>query len=202
MQSLRTFVLVVATSAALAAAFSLAAPGHAKGSGGAGGGKAGGAGAGSNTKTPPAKAKTVLDVIGEDTSLSKFAAALKAADMEGTLKGAGPFTVLAPSDAAFGKLDATKLADLMKPAAKAQLKAILEGHIVTSKMTAAHIGKAAKVSAMGGVSHAVKVGDDKQPAIDGAKITKADVAGSNGLVQIVDTVLLPADKPATPPAGK
>lgn len=196
------FRSLVAVSA-IVAGLALAGPGFAGGKGGGGGGGGGAAkgGSGANTKTPPAKAKTVLDVLGEDGSLSKFAAALKAADLEGTLKGSGPFTVLAPSDAAIGKLDPAKWADLQK--SKDKLKALLQGHILSSKMKAADIAKATKLSGMGGVSHEVKLGDDKQPVIDGvAKITKQDVEGSNGLIQILDTVLMPAEKtPAPAPGG-
>jgi uncharacterized surface protein with fasciclin (FAS1) repeats len=191
----RNRFLSIAAVAAVVAALCVAGPGFAKGGGGGGGGASGG-----GTKAPAAKPKekNVIEQITEDSSLSKFAAALKAADLEATLKGSGPFTVLAPNDAAFAKLDATKWADLQKPAAKAQLKAIIEGHILSGKKTAADIAKATSLDGMGGVKHAVKLGDDKQPAIDGAKIVKSDVAGSNGLIDIIDTVLMPPEKVAPP----
>ncbi len=187
----RGFMRVVALSAVLAA-LCIAGPAFGKGGGGGGGG-------GGKSTQQKAKPKTVLDEIDADSSLSKFAAALKQAELESTLKGSGPYTVLAPSDSAFDKVDKTKMEELMNPKNKSQLKALLEGHILSSKMTAADIAKATKLSAMGGVSHTVKVGDDKQAVIDGtAKITKSDVAGSNGLVQIIDTVLLPPSKEAPP----
>ena len=186
MHTKRIGFLSTMAMAAVLAAFALAGPGFAKGTG-------------TGAKPAPAakpKEKTVLDQITETSTLAKFAAALKAAGVDATLKGAGPFTVLAPNDAAFAKLDATKLANLMKPEGKAELKAILEGHILSGKKTAADIAKATSLDGMGGVKHTVKLGDDKQPTIDGAKIVKADVAGSNGLVEIIDTVLMPPEKPA------
>jgi uncharacterized surface protein with fasciclin (FAS1) repeats len=208
----RILFLSLTASAAILAGLCLSAPGFAGGKGGGGGGGAGGGGgssgksggSGSGSKAPAAKPKekNLLDVIGEDTSLSKFAAALKLADLEGTLKGTGPFTVLAPNDAAFGKLDAAKWADLQKPAMKAQLKSLIEGLIVSGKKTAADIAKATSLDGQGGAKHAVKLGDDKQPTIDGAKIARADVTGSNGLIQILDTVPMPPEKAAPPPAGK
>lgn len=193
MQAARIGLVGFVAAVAIGAAVCLTGPGFAKGGGGggAGGGSAKG-GSGSNTKTPPAK-KTVLDEITADSSLSKFAAAIKAADLEGMLKGAGPFTVLAPNDAAFGKLDAAKWDALQKD--KAKLKLAVEGHFVSSKMKAADIAKATKLSCAGGASHEVKPGEDKKALIDGvAKIVKEDVEASNGLVQVVDTVLLPAEK--------
>ena len=204
MQIKRSSFLVLAVGAAIAATLCLAGPGFAKGSSG---GASGGAKGGAAPATKP-KAKTIYEVIDADTSLSKFRDALKAAGLDATLKGTGPFTVLAPSDSAFGKVDATKLADLAKPENKAKYKAILEGHILTSKMKAEDIAKATKLAASGGASHEVKLDTDKKTAlIDGtAKITKTDIEGSNGLIQIIDTVLIPAekapDKPAPAPGGK
>jgi uncharacterized surface protein with fasciclin (FAS1) repeats len=193
MRMTRSSFLSLVVAAAVGASLSVATPGFAKGGSGSGGGAGKGSSGGPTAKTPPAKAKNVLEVIQGDTSLSKFAEALKTADLEGTLKGSGPFTVFAPNDTAFGKVDAAKLAALMKD--KEKLKTILQGHILGSKMTAADVAKATKLSAMGSVSHEVKLGDDKQAVIDGvAKIVKSDVTGSNGLIQIVDTVLLPAEK--------
>jgi uncharacterized surface protein with fasciclin (FAS1) repeats len=208
MQITRSSFLCLAAGAAVAAALCLAGPGFAKGGGGGGGGGGSSSssgsksGSGSSTKTPPAKPKTVYEVIDADTSLSKFRDALKAAGLDATLKGSGPFTVLAPSDTAFGKVDAAKLTDLGKPENKAKYKSILEGHVLTSKMKAADIAKATKLSASGGASHDVKLDTDKTTAlIDGvAKITKTDIEGSNGLIQIIDTVLIPADKAGDKPA--
>jgi len=206
MHTKRSSFVALSVGVAVVAALALAGPGFAKGGGASGGG-------GGNAKggaTPPAKpkAKTLYEVIDADSSLSKFRDALKAAGLDATLKGTGPFTVLAPSDTAFGKVDATKLTDLAKPENKAKYKGILEGHILTSKMKADEIAKATKLSASGGASHEVKLDTDKKTAlIDGvAKITKTDIEGSNGLIQIIDTVLIPAektpDKPTDKPADK
>ena len=198
MQKMRAGMLTVVASAAVVVALCVAGSGFAKGGGTSSGGSKG---AGS-APTKPAAKKTIVEVMAEDTSLSKFAAAVKAADLETTLKGAGPYTLLAPNDAAFGKVDAAKLTDLQKPENKAKWKALLEAHIVKGKMKEADIAKQTKLAGEGGASHEVKVGDDKKPVIGGAKIVKADVEGSNGYIQIIDTVLMPAEKPAEkPPEG-
>ena len=191
MQKMRMGLLTLTASAAVAVALCVGGPSFAKG-GGAGGGGSSGSKGGAATK--PTK-KSLYDVISEDTSLSKFLAALKAAELDAELKKDGSYTVLAPNDAAFGKLDPAKLAELQKPENKAKWKAVIAGHIVSGKMKEADIVKATKLTC-GGASHAVKVGDDKKPTIDGAKIVKADVEGSNGFVQIIDTVLVPEEKPA------
>jgi len=198
MRATRTGLFMLAAAAAVGLTLCVAGPSFAKGGGGGGGG---GASGGGNTKPAPAAKKTVFDAMEGDTSLSKFTAAIKAAGLDATLKKDGPFTVLAPNDAAFGKIDA-KWQELSKPENKAKLKTLLEGHILASKKKAADLAKETKLAA-GGVTHEVKVGDDKKALIDGAKIVKEDVEGSNGLVQIIDTVLMPAEKPAEkPPAGK
>jgi uncharacterized surface protein with fasciclin (FAS1) repeats len=204
----RSSFLYLAVGCAIAGALCLAAPGFAKGGGGSSGGGGGGSAKGGAAPATKPKAKTLYEVIDADSSLSKFRDALKAAGLDATLKGTGPFTVLAPSDTAFGKVDAAKLTDLAKPENKAKYKGILEGHILSSKMKAEDIGKATKLSAEGGASHEVKLDTDKKTAlIDGvAKITKTDIEGSNGLIQIIDTVLIPAekapDKPTDKPADK
>jgi uncharacterized surface protein with fasciclin (FAS1) repeats len=186
MQKTRIGFLSFVVAAAVAVTVGLAGPSFAKGGAGGGGGGAGGGSA----KTPPAKAKTVLDEIQADSSLSKFAAAVKAADLESALKGAN-ITVLAPNDAAFDKAGA-KWTDLAKDKAKA--KAVLAGHILSGKLKQADIAKQTKLSGQGGVTHEVKLGDDKQPTIDGAKIVTQDKEGSNGLYHVIDTLLLPPEK--------
>jgi uncharacterized surface protein with fasciclin (FAS1) repeats len=189
-------LFTLAAAAAVGLTLCVAGPSFAKGGGGGGGGGGGNSGGGSSTKTPPAAKKTVMDALEGDSSLSKFVAAIKAAELDKTLKGQGPFTVLAPNDAAFGKIDA-KWQELSKPDKKADLKKLLEGHILSGKKKAADIAKETKLTA-GGTTHEVKVGDDKKATIDGAKIVKEDVEEPNGYVQIIDTVLMPADKAAPP----
>ena len=116
-------------------------------------------------------------------------AAVKAAGLVETLKGSGPFTVFAPTDEAFAKLPKGTVEDLLKPENKAKLTAILTYHVVPGKVMAADVAKmtsaktvqggSAKVSTMGGVM------------IDDAHVTTADVAASNGVIHIIDTVLMP-----------
>lgn len=195
----KEFTFLVA-AAAIAASITAAGP-LAAGPKSGGGGKSGG-----SAKPAPEKPKekTLLEVVTGDASLSKFAAAVKAAGLESLLKGGGKLTVLAPNDAAIAKLDAGVWDDLMKPASKDKLKALVQGHVVTSKMTAADIAKAKKLSCEGGASHEIKIGDDKAATIDGARIVSQDVPASNGLVQVLDSVLLPPAKDAAkaPPATK
>jgi len=202
MRATRTGLFTLAAAAAVGLTLCVAGPSFAKGGGGGAGG--GGGGGGANTKTPPAAKKTVLDAIASDTSLTKFLAAVKATGMDATLKGAGPFTVLAPNDGAFTKIEA-QWQELSKPENKAKLKTFVEHHVVASKMKAAEIAKQTKLTA-GGLQHEVKLGDDKKAVIDGAKIVKEDIEEPNGYVQIIDAVLMPAEKekekPAPAPAGK
>ena len=134
---------------------------------------------------------------------SKFLAAAKAAGLEPTLAGTGPYTVLVPSDAAFDKLPAGALDGLMKPDAKAQLTGVLTYHILPGTILAADIGKAidnAKGKAVlatmgGGTLTATRDGDriilaDKAGAK--AAITAADEQHSNGVVHHIDSVLMPS----------
>ena len=135
------------------------------------------------------------DIVGTAVEAGQFktlAAALTAAGLVDTLKGAGPFTVFAPTDEAFAKLPAGTVENLLKPENKQQLTDILTYHVVAGKVMAADVagldeaksvnGKMIDVEAAGG---SVKV--------NGATVTTADVAASNGVIHIVDTVILPPE---------
>ena len=123
-------------------------------------------------------------------------AAVKAADLVNTLKGAGPFTVFAPTDEAFAKLPKGTVEELLKPENKDKLKAILTYHVVSGKVMAADVVKldGKEVNTVQGGPVAIKV-DGGAVMVGNATVTKTDIETSNGVIHIIDTVLLP-------PAGK
>lgn len=142
------------------------------------------------------EAQTVADIAGANAELSTLVAALKAADLTDALKGAGPYTLFAPTNAAFEKLGKEKLADLLKPENKEQLVALLKFHVVPGKIAAVD-AKGATVDLTTLSTQAVKV-DGKGDAIKigAATVTKADIMASNGIVHEIDTVIMPVDAPA------
>ena len=149
---------------------------------------------------PKAKEKDLIDTLtdSKDPSFKTLLDALKAADLTTTLKGKGPFTLFAPTDDAFKKLPEGKLAEWMKPENKAALKAVLNDHVVSSKMLAADLAKQKTVKSAGAHTLNVKVGDDKAWAgIEDSKPTKTDVTAGNGVIHYMDGVIAPA-----PDAGK
>ena len=119
-------------------------------------------------------------------------AAVKAADLVDTLKGEGPFTVFAPTDEAFAKLPKGTLEELLKPENKDKLKAILTYHVVSGKVMAADVVKidGKKVQTVQGSPVAIKV-DGGTVMVGKATVTKADIPTSNGVIHVIDTVLLP-----------
>ncbi|HST43699.1 MAG TPA: fasciclin domain-containing protein [Luteimonas sp.] len=139
--------------------------------------------------TPKAKADIVDTAIaaGQFKTLAK---ALTAAGLVDTLKGPGPFTVFAPTDAAFAKLPAGALADLLKPENKAKLAAILTYHVVPGSVTAAKVAGMSQGKTVNGASVDIKSAGGKV-MVGGANVVKADVMASNGVIHVIDTVLMP-----------
>jgi uncharacterized surface protein with fasciclin (FAS1) repeats len=137
-----------------------------------------------------AASKDIVDTAVAAGSFNTLAAALKAADLVDALKGAGPFTVFAPTDAAFAKLPAGTLDDLLKPANKDKLKGILLYHVVSGKIMAADIKGAAQPKTLQGATLDVKASAGGV-TVNGAKVTGADVAASNGVIHVIDAVVLP-----------
>jgi uncharacterized surface protein with fasciclin (FAS1) repeats len=140
-----------------------------------------------------AKAKPAADIVDTAVAAGSFntlATALKAAGLVDTLKGPGPFTVFAPTDAAFAKLPAGTVESLLKPENKAKLTSILTYHVVAGKVKAADVVKLKEAKTVNGQSLAIKVDGDKV-MVGGATVTKADVPASNGVIHVIDTVLLP-----------
>jgi uncharacterized surface protein with fasciclin (FAS1) repeats len=132
----------------------------------------------------------IVDTAVAAGTFKTLVAAVTAAGLVDTLKSAGPFTVFAPSDEAFAKLPAGTVADLVKPENKAKLTAILTLHVIASKVMAADVtGK--KVSPASVNGEALHVDGTHGVSINGAKVVTADIACTNGVIHVIDTVLLP-----------
>ena len=125
--------------------------------------------------------------------LEQLAGAVKAAGLVETLKGAGPFTVFAPTDEAFAKLPAGTVESLLKPENKDQLVAVLTYHVVPGKVMAADVVKLTEAPTVQGSKAKVKVVNGAV-MIDGAKVVKTDIVTSNGVIHVIDAVILPPAK--------
>ncbi len=117
-------------------------------------------------------------------------AAVKAAGLVDTLKGPGPFTVFAPTDEAFAKLPAGTLESLLKPENKAKLQSILTYHVVAGTVLAKDVVKLHSAKTLEGQNIAIKVVDGGV-MVDAAHVTKTDIVTSNGVIHVIDSVLLP-----------
>ena len=126
-------------------------------------------------------------------SFKTLAAALTAAGLVETLQGAGPFTVFAPTDEAFAKLPAGTVENLLKPENKALLTAILTYHVVPGNVMAKDVVKLTNATTVNGQRVDIRTKDGKV-MVDNAAVTKADIACSNGVIHVIDSVILPADK--------
>ena len=142
-----------------------------------------------NTNTPSNKSNLV-DTAASQGSFATFGKALDAAGLSDTLKGAGPYTVFAPTDAAFQKLPAGKLDNWLKPENKAELIAVLNYHVTPGRVSAADVGKLSETKTVQGQSAKIKMSGDNV-TIDGANITLTDIHSSNGVIHAIDTVLVP-----------
>ena len=143
------------------------------------------------TMTPaPVAAKSIAQIASENGDFSTLVAALKAAGLVSTLQGPGPFTVFAPTNSAFAKLPAGTVEALL--ADKEKLTAILTYHVVGARVMAGDIVKAngANPATVNGGPLAVVVRDGKV-FVNGAQVTTADIVASNGVIHVIDTVLLP-----------
>lgn len=135
-------------------------------------------------------AKDLVDTAVAAGSFKTLVTALEAADLVGTLKGAGPFTVFAPTDEAFAKLPAGTLADLLKPENKDKLRAILTYHVVAGKVTAAKVVKLSSATTVNGQDVRISTSGGTVKVND-AQVIKTDIVASNGVIHVIDTVLLP-----------
>ena len=139
------------------------------------------------------QSKDIVDTAVAAGSFKTLAKALAAADLVGTLKGAGPFTVFAPTDEAFAKLPAGTLENLLKPENKAQLRRILTYHVVSGKVMAADVVKLKSAKAVSGDAVSITV-MGSGVTVNSSKVVKTDIAASNGVIHVIDTVLIPSDK--------
>jgi uncharacterized surface protein with fasciclin (FAS1) repeats len=132
----------------------------------------------------------IVDTAVAAGSFNTLAAALKAAGLVDTLKGAGPFTVFAPTDAAFAKLPAGTLESLLKPENKARLTAILTYHVVPGNVMAAQAMNLKSAKTVNGKDLKISVSNGAL-VINAAKVSKADIACTNGVIHVIDSVVLP-----------
>ncbi|MFY0615591.1 MAG: fasciclin domain-containing protein [Hyphomicrobiaceae bacterium] len=143
--------------------------------------------------TPAAAGSAKKDIVDTAVSAGQFntlVAAVKAAGLVETLKGKGPFTVFAPTDAAFKKLPKGTVEDLLKPENKAKLAAILTYHVVPGKVMSADIaGKKLQAASVQGQK--ISIDATKSVKVDGANVVKADIGTSNGVIHVIDAVILP-----------
>lgn len=137
-----------------------------------------------------AQGRDIVDTAVAAGQFKTLAAALQAAGLVETLKGTGPFTVFAPTDEAFAKLPKGTLDELLKPENKARLTAILTYHVVPGKVTAADVVKVTSAKTVQGGSIAVNAAGGKV-RVDNANVVKTDIAASNGVIHVVDSVLMP-----------
>jgi uncharacterized surface protein with fasciclin (FAS1) repeats len=134
--------------------------------------------------------KDIVDTAVSAGSFNTLAAALQAAGLVDTLKGEGPFTVFAPTDAAFGKLPVGTVEELLKPENKAKLVAVLTYHVVPGKVMAAQASTLSSAKTVNGAVLAIHAMGGKV-MVDEATVTTADVAATNGVIHVIDTVMLP-----------
>lgn len=144
-----------------------------------------------------ARAADIVDIAAGNGQFKTLVAAVKAAGLVDTLKGKGPFTVFAPTDAAFAKLPAGTVENLLKPENKEKLVALLTYHVVPGDVKAADVLKLKSGTAVATVNGAkVTVTHGKSGVrVNNARVIKTDVEADNGVIHVIDTVIMP-------PAGK
>ena len=134
--------------------------------------------------------KDIVDTAVAAGSFNTLVAAVKAADLVDTLKGPGSFTVFAPTDEAFAKLPAGTVDELLKPENKAKLQAILTYHVVAGKVMAKDAMKLHMAKTVNGEELTIKASKGTV-MIDNAKVVQADILCTNGVIHVIDTVILP-----------
>lgn len=171
---LRTFVLVPSLLAALAVAACGGAQNDVQ----------------ATTPTNAQAQSDIVDTAAAAGSFKTLVAAVKAADLVDTLKGPGPFTVFAPTDEAFAKLPAGTLESLLKPENKAKLQSILTYHVVAGRVGSDQVVHMTSAKTVQGKD--LKISQNAGTVmVDGAKVVKTDIACSNGVIHVIDAVLMP-----------
>ena len=143
-----------------------------------------------STTTVNAQTKDIVETAVSAGSFKTLATALEAADLVTTLKGAGPFTVFAPTDEAFARLPAGTLESLLKPENKDKLRRVLTYHVVAGKVVASDVVKLQSAKAVSGDTIAVNA-QGGIVRVDGAQVIKTDIQASNGVIHVIDAVILP-----------
>jgi len=135
--------------------------------------------------------KNIVETAVDAGNFKTLVTAVKAAGLDGTLAGEGPFTVFAPTDDAFAKLPAGTVEDLLKPENKAKLTSILTYHVLSGKVMSKDIaGKAMKAKSVQGAE--VSIDATKSGVmVDAATVVQADIEASNGVIHVIDTVIMP-----------
>ena len=144
-----------------------------------------------SSPTAATGAQNLLQTAASSASYKTFGKAVEAAGMTDTLSGIGPFTVFAPTDAAFNRLPSGRLDGLFKPEHKEELATLLKGHVISGRKSAADIGLWKSVKTINGQSSPI-VMTDGSPSIDGANVTEPDMSSSNGMMHGIDKVILPS----------
>ena len=131
----------------------------------------------------------IVDTAVAAGSFKTLVAAVQAADLVDTLKGAGPFTVFAPTDAAFAQFPAAVIQDLLKPESKAKLQGILTYHVVAGKVLAAEVVNLKVAKTVQGQDLQIDTTDGVK--VDEANVVQTDIECSNGVIHVIDAVVLP-----------
>lgn len=132
----------------------------------------------------------IVDLAVQTEFLSTLVAAVKAGELVDVLKGDGPFTVFAPTNEAFAKLPAGTVENLLKPENKAKLVAVLTYHVVPGKVMSSDLKDGMKAKTAQGSEVTISLKDGKA-MVNNATVTTADIEASNGVVHVIDTVILP-----------
>jgi uncharacterized surface protein with fasciclin (FAS1) repeats len=138
--------------------------------------------------TAQKKAPSVVDIATSDKNFSTLVSALQAAGLVDTLKGDGPFTVFAPTNAAFEEIDEDTLQDLMKPNNETQLQNLLKNHVVQGRRMAKNVAESSSLSPMSGKRLRIRA-NGEQVRIGDATIRQTDLEAENGIVHVIDRVL-------------
>jgi uncharacterized surface protein with fasciclin (FAS1) repeats len=142
------------------------------------------------TRKKMSNTKNIVETAVDAGNFKTLVAAVTAAGLVETLSGTGPFTVFAPSDDAFAKIPAATLTDLLKPENKEKLAGILTYHVVAGKVMAADVTKLKSAKTVNGQE--VKIDATKGVKINDATVTTADIETSNGVIHVIDAVLMPS----------
>lgn len=143
-----------------------------------------------NTTTNAPNGQNLMDAAAANGSFKTFGKAVEHAGLSDTFRGIGPFTIFAPTDAAFEKLPAGKLENLFKPENKQELVSLLNYHVVNGRKPLVDIGKWQNAKTVNGQQAPVKLTGD-QVSIDGALVTTGDIGSSNGVIHGIDKVNIP-----------